>query len=333
MPARREPSPDVTAELAARWPRLQRRAELLRQLREFFHERGFTEVETPLLEPEVIVEEHLDPLWLTLYRDPARPHQGPQWFLQCSPELGMKRLLAAGAKAIFQITRAFRAGEQGRWHHVEFTMLEWYRCGDTQEEALGRLSDLVQRVLNLPPAKVFSYRELFQQYLNIDPWQATSAELRQGAIDAGLEVPASWDEADRDLWLQWLFAERIEPELGAEGPAIVFGFPPSQAVLARVSGQPPVAERFELFVHGVELANGYHELSDAEELLRRMHQANQRRRRLGKPELPIPHGLIEVHRRGVPDCWGVALGLDRLVALALGAESITEVMAFPEPRA
>ena len=329
------PGEDNPADWAptAHWDTLRRRSELLRRLREFFYARGFVEVETPALAREVIVEAHLDPVPVVLGTNPARPELGLRYFLQCSPELGMKRLLAAGAKAIFQLARAYRAGEQGKWHNVEFTMLEWYRCGDTRAEALGRLSDLACWVLKTPPAEVLSYRQLFRRHVGLDPWSATADELARQARRLGLPVTPEWERADRDALLQWLFAEQVEPQLGHHRPAIVFGFPPSQAALAQVSGEPPEAERFELFVRGVELANGYHELTDAEELLRRMHQANQQRRRLGKPELPIPHRLLEAHRAGLPDCWGVALGVDRLVAVALGAAGLEQVMAFPTPRA
>ncbi len=327
-------SPDDPWRPTASWEALCHRAQVLRQLREFFYREGFVEVETPLLCREVVVEAHLDPLSLTLFAHPSRADQGPRYFLQCSPELGMKRLLAAGAKAIFQITRAFRAGEQGPWHNVEFTMLEWYRAGDTQEQALGRLSRLVAQVLHTPGAQVVSYREVFRHHVGVNPWHASAGELRQAVRRLGLGEPAGhWPEDDPEPWRQWLFAQAVQPRLGWERPVIVFGFPPSEAALAQLCGNPPVAQRFELFVQGVELANGYHELTDPEELRRRLEQENHKRRRLGKPPLPLPQKFLALHQAGLPDSWGVALGVDRLVALSCQAQRLEEVIAFPTPRA
>ncbi len=319
---------------SADWPTLKRRAALLNGLRDFFHKRGFVEVETPALSADVAVDRHLDAFSSILADDPRRPQEGRRLWLQTSPEFHMKRLLAAGADAIFQVAKAFRNGERGPLHNPEFTLVEWYRRGDDMRAAMALLADLAQQMLATGPATLVSYRQAFQRHASVDPFQASIAELRQAAASRGVSIPRGFETADHDAWLDLLLVELVQPNLGLSAPAIVYDFPSSQAALSRVRpGDPPVAERFELFVRGVELANGYHELLDADELRRRIAEANRQREADGKPALPESNRLLEAMDHGLPACAGVALGFDRLAMLAFEASSLDAVMAFPIDRA
>lgn len=299
---------------------LEHRDAMLRKLREFFQERSFIEVETPLLANETIPELHIEPI---------RTADGA--FLQASPELHMKRLLAAGAKAIFQVTRSFRAGERGALHNPEFTIVEWYRVGDDMRAGIDVLDNLTQAMLGTAPSTRTTYAAAFQRAVNLCPHTATIAELTSAAELSGLSLPTGMNRTDRDEWLNLLLATRIEPQLGLDRPEIIYHYPASQASLAKTAATSDgyaVAERFELYYHGIELANGFHELTDAVEQRRRLEQVNAARVAGGRPALPMPESLLAALESGVPDCTGVALGFDRLVMLAAGASSIGEVMAF-----
>jgi lysyl-tRNA synthetase class 2 len=297
----------------------QQRDVLLRQLREFFHVCGFVEVHTPLAADEVIPELHIEPF---------RLEDGS--FLQASPELHMKRLLADGAGAIFQVTRSFRRGERGRWHSPEFTIVEWYRPGDDMARGMNLLDELAQATLGTPPARRTSYADAFREYVGLNPHTATIDELAAAATKHDVAVPSDMERADRDEWLNLLLATRVEPQLGRGKPEILFHYPAAQAALATVVTTQhgfEVAERFELYWRGVELANGYHELTDALELRRRFEIVIAARVAAGRAELPMPERwLAEIEGR-LPDSAGVALGFDRLVMLVTGAESIDEVLA------
>jgi len=313
---------------------LRLRAGMLKQVREFFDERGFLEVETPLLSADVVVDRHLDPLPVTLPADVRQPDVGRPMWLQTSPEFAMKRLLAAGAGAIFQVTKAFRAGETGRLHNPEFTLVEWYRAGDGYPQGMQLLSDLCATLLGRGPANLLSYAEAFSTYAGVDPHMADVEELFAAARINDVVTPLDFSANDRDAWLDLLLTDLVEPHLGRSQPTILYDYPASQAALARVrDADPPVAERFELYVDGIELANGYHELTDAEELRRRNRAANAARAADGKPPLPEDSRLLEAMQSGLPAAVGVALGFDRVVMLAAGARSIAEVMAFPIDRA
>ncbi len=312
---------------------LRLRADLLRRAREFFRERGFLEVETPVLSADVVVDRHLDPIPVILPDDPRQPAHGRTLWLQTSPEFGMKRLLAAGATAIYQITRAVRAGETGPLHNPEFTMIEWYRVGDGMVEGMTLLSDFADSLLKRGPAEWISYRDAFARHVGIDPHSASIADLRTAAKRNQIVAPDSLDD-DRDGWLDLLLVECVQPNLGRTRPTILFDYPASQAALAIVRDEsPPVAERFELFVDGIELANGYHELLDADVLRSRFAAANRQRTADGKPPLPEESRLLAAMEAGLPPCTGVALGFDRLVMIAAGAHMLAEVMAFPIDRA
>jgi lysyl-tRNA synthetase class 2 len=317
---------------------LRRRAELLKAVRQFFDDRGFLEVETPLLSHDTVVDRHLDPLPVTLFSDPREPDRGPKLWLQTSPEFGMKRLLAAGAAtvgrgspdpalmALYQITRAFRGGEIGPLHNPEFTMVEWYRVGDDYDAGTQLLADLADQILSLGPAERLTYREAFLRYAGIDPFAA-------GELPAALTKELS-PGADRQTALDYLLTTRVEPHLGQRRPTILHDYPASQSALARVrDGDPPVAERFELYVRGVELANGYNELLDPSVLRQRNRANNELRAADGKYTLPLDSRLLAAMDQGLPACSGCALGFDRLVMVATGATSLGEVMAFPIKRA
>jgi lysyl-tRNA synthetase class 2 len=300
---------------------LQQRSQLLRRLREFFYEREFVEVETPLVADEVIPELHIDPMLL----------EGGG-FLQASPELHMKRLLAAGAKAIFQVTRSFRSGERGQLHNPEFTIVEWYRVGDEMRAGMDLLDSLTQTLLGTPPAVRTTYADAFQRTLDVDPHTASIDQLANVAAAARSAVPAEMDRTDRDDWLNLLLAMCVEPQLGRERPEILYHYPATQASLATVVSTPDgydVAERFELYYRGIELANGFHELSDADELRRRFESVNVARAASRRRVLPLPDRLFAALEHGLPTCTGCALGFDRLLMLATAGQCIDDVMAFP----
>jgi lysyl-tRNA synthetase class 2 len=301
------------------------RARLIRRIRDYFAEQQVLEVETPVLTAAGVTDPHIDSFMM--------PAQGAgnrtaDLFLQTSPEYAMKRLLAAGSGPIYQIARVFRAGEAGRRHSPEFSLLEWYRPGFDHHTLMDEVEELLSRLLSLEArAERITYCELFRQYLDIDPLQATIPELRHCAEINQISFQNT--VTDRDVWLDLLFSHVIEPRLQGRRTRMVFvhDYPASQAALARIDDRG-LAARFELYLDGVELANGYHELVDAEEQQRRFMQDNHRRRESGKAEMPVDQNLLRALESGLPDCAGVALGLDRLVMCAAGADSLDQVISF-----
>jgi lysyl-tRNA synthetase class 2 len=300
---------------------LKQRSNLLRKLREFFYTRGFIEVETPLLASEIIPELHIEPITVS-----------GNLFLQASPELHMKCLLASGAAAIFQVTRSFRAGERGPFHNPEFTIVEWYRTGDDMLAGMNLLDELMQSLLDTPPATRCTYAEAFQRTVGLCPHTASIEKLSAAAEATGIVIPTAMPNANRDEWLNLLLATRIEPQLGRERPEIVYHYPASQASLAKIVMSDAgyyVAERFELYYRGIELANGFHELTDPAELRERLSAVNAARVADARLALPLPVGLLTAMHQGLPDSTGCALGFDRLTMLASGANTISEIMTFP----
>lgn len=309
---------------------LERRSKLLCDLRQFFLERNFIEVETPLLSCEIIPELHIEPIAVENSRDPIDRRKS---WLQASPELHMKRLLAAGMKAIFQITRSFRTGERGKLHNPEFTIIEWYCVGDDMQAGMTLLNQLCQTVLGTKPAIRTSYGKAFWQHVGLCPHTSTIEQLADCAQSFEIAVPDSMQKVDRDEWLNLLLATRIEQKLGLEAPEILFDYPASQSALAKIDLRDDgieVARRFELYWQGIELANGYDELTDDQELRVRLELVNKKRAAEDRPALPLPESLLAAMERGLPDCAGCALGFDRVVMLATGAKSIAEVMVHPE---
>lgn len=285
------------------------------------------EVETPALAHHTATDPRLHSLHTRCTR-PGAP-AGERLYLQTSPEFAMKRLLCSGSGPIYQIARAFRDGERGRMHNPEFTLVEWYRPGFDHHALMDEVEALVCEVLALPPGSDrLSYGEAFRSRLGVDPHAATADELAACAAAHGLHTAARPLELERDGWLDLLLSHLIQPGLGRDRPAFVYDYPASQAALARLRGDPPVAERFELYVRGIELANGYHELDDAAEQRARFERDNAWRRGQGFPEIPPDERLLAALAHGLPPCAGVALGLDRLVMLAAGAREIGEVLAF-----
>lgn len=319
-----DPSASATRRFqpTATWEALKQRADFLQRMRRFFSHRGFLEVETPLLSSDTVVDTHLEPF--AVVEDDAR---GANRWLQTSPEFGMKRLLAAGAEKIFQITRAFRQAEYGPLHNPEFTMVEWYRVGDDMQAGVALLGELAQEFLQAPRVEVAHYGDVVRAAAGVDPFEASDSDLREMASRCGLVRSA---RATRDDCLDVIFSTHVAPRLGRDAPLIVTHFPASQAAMARLDPTDPrCAERFELFAQGVELANGYHELTDADEWRRRATEANRQRQQGGRPVLPVESRLMAAMEAGLPPCSGTALGFDRLLMVALGCQQLAEVLAFP----
>jgi lysyl-tRNA synthetase class 2 len=309
------------------------RSELLRNIRQFFYDRNFCEVQTPVLSADTNVDCNLEPLSVTEQSLPLNHHHTRNYYLQTSPEFAMKRLLAAGLDPIFQITPVFRLGDRGQFHNVEFTMLEWYRIGDNYQTGMVLLAELIRFLFDVQEMELEdigyrSYQSLFESEVGINPHTATVEELQSICNDRRIAYPPSnWGDS-ADEWLDLLFSELIQPTLKS---VIVYDFPESQAQLAKIRQDEnyAVTERFELFLKGQEIANGYHEACDATELRRRF-QANQERRiARGQSWLPIDSRLLTVMELGFPPCSGTALGIDRLLMVMLDAETIDDVLTFP----
>lgn len=307
---------------------LRLRGRVLASIRAFFAERGVLEVETPVLSTATATDPHLDSL-VTRYTGPGAA-AGLTLYLQTSPEFAMKRLLAAGSGPIYQLGKAFRNGEAGRRHNPEFTLLEWYRPGFDLRALMDEVEALIASLLGTPAAERLSYAEAFIRHAGIDPHAATAVELKRLAALKKLGESLDLSDEDKDGWLDLLLTHLVEPHLGKERPVFIFDYPPSQAALARIRpGNPSVAERFELYIDGIELANGYHELGDAREQRCRFEADRERRRIAGLPGTPIDERLLAALEHGLPDCSGVALGIDRLVMIAAQAQTLNEAMAFP----
>jgi len=306
---------------------LKRRAELYGSVRSFFARRKVLEVETPVLSQHATVDRHIESFTTRQQR-----------WLQTSPEFAMKRLLAAGSGAIYQVARVFRLEEQGRHHNPEFSMLEWYQPGFDHHALMDEVEALLQACgAPAQPYERLTYAAAFVRHAGFDPHHLSAVELRQRLAAAGVSEPAdvTADEAaDSDFWLDLWMSAIVGPQLGVTAPVFVYDFPASQAALARVRpGPPEVAERFELFWHGIELANGFHELTDAAEQRRRFEAEQRWRQARGRAVPPYDVRLIHALQAGLPDCAGVALGLDRLLMLLCGLDSVAETLAFAADRA
>lgn len=317
--------------------RLKARAALLARTRGFFAARGVLEVDTPLLVNAPVSDVHIHSATVQLAQA-----AGPPFFLHTSPEYAMKRLLAAGSGDIYQVCHVVRGFEHGRLHNPEFTLIEWYRRGVTLDELMDEVAALMRDLLGSPGARRaderLSYRDAFVRELGLDPFAATLAELVQAAALIGFReaaaAGAAGSDVQRDELLELLMGALVGPRLGHRTLTFVHGYPASQAALARLdTSDPRTARRFELYCDGVELANGFHELSNAAEQRARFEQDNSERRRMGLAVHPPDERLLAALAAGLPDCAGVALGFDRVLMLATGATHIDEVLAFPTGRA
>jgi len=309
------------------WQEAKQRASIINSIRNFFYAKGVVEVETPLLSNGTVTDVFLDAF--STQFDYSDSGNKSSLYLQTSPEFAMKRLIASGYECIYQLSKAFRHEQVGRHHNPEFSMLEWYRINFDHYQLMDEVSELLVTVLNCEPCDKVTYQRLFKQHLAIDPLSVTLAELKLAL--AKNKVYGDWinSETDKDMLLQVLFSECIEAKLGNDRPVFVYDYPRSQASLAKISKKDPrVAERFECYFKGVELANGFHELTDADEQLARFKLDNLKRESLGKPTRPIDSNFIEALKTGLPECSGVALGVDRLMMLAMDCNSIDQAMTF-----
>jgi lysyl-tRNA synthetase class 2 len=299
---------------------LRRRAEILALIREFFAQRGVLEVETPLLCCSGVTDPAIEPLVVESGDSIDAPR-----FLQTSPEYAMKRLLATHGEPIYQVARAFRDGEAGACHNPEFTLLEWYRPGFDLHALMDEVAELVGACIGRRDEVRYSYREVFRRYLSIDPFTASDDELSACVCE---QADIGDMSGDRDLWLDLLMSHVIEPQL--PGLCFIHDYPASQAALAKIieADGVQVGQRFELYVDGLELANGYRELTDPVEQRKRFEADNAKRRERGQSERPIDEHLLSAMEHGLPECSGVALGADRLLMLAMNTRDIRETLVF-----
>lgn len=309
---------------------LRKRAEALTTARQFFSDHGVLEVETPILGHYGVTDICIESLAV------ARP-DGNYWWLRSSPEYHMKRLLAADSGDIYQIGKVFRAGEEGSRHQTEFTMAEWYRLGFDLDAMVRESCEFINTVITAVGGKpstprVYLYRDVFLETVQLDPMEATAEQL----VEAARRLPG-WHEglqqqlgANRATWLDYIASHGVYPRLPNSGLQVVRDYPADQAMLARLNPEDPrLAERFEVFLNGVELANGFHELQDSAEQRSRFAEDNQNRKAAGLPEMALDEYLLTALDRGLPDCCGVAVGLDRILMLAGRLEKLTETLSFP----
>jgi elongation factor P--(R)-beta-lysine ligase len=311
---------------------LERRAALIAHIRRFFAARAVLEVDTPVLVNHPVSDVHIHSARVMFAEDKVR-------FLHSSPEYAMKRLLAAGSGDIYQICHVVRAFERSRLHNPEFTLLEWYRIGYSLADLMAEVETLLRETCAAVADGVserLSYRDAFVRALSLDPFSASMKELEEAAARLGFTRADTRDRdsVSRDDLLDFIMAAHVGPNLGHQGLVFVHAYPASQAALARLNpADARAAERFELYRDGVELANGYHELASTDEQRARFEDDNAERRRRGLPVFPIDERLLSALATGLPDCAGVALGIDRLLMLATAAGHIDEVIAFPTGRA
>ncbi len=306
-----QPGPDQNTLIA--------RSKLYQRLRQFFAERNVMEVDVPVLASSAGTDPHIELI-------PAQACQ-QQVYLQTSPEFFMKRLLANGSGDIYSLGKAFRNEESGPRHNPEFTMLEWYRLGLDDQQLINEVLELIQHACGSLDVHRFSYRELFESELGINPHSSDSNTLQTLAKQ---HIELDWQDDDRDVWLDLLMTHIIEPKL-PQGLCAIYDYPHTQAALARIGNNAQgdrVARRFEIYLDGIELANGYWELSDATEQQQRFQQDRHKRQTLSLPDNPVDQKFLAALQSGFPDCAGVALGVDRLLMAITGSNHIDQVMAF-----
>ena len=301
------------------------RAELLHRIRDFFGQRSVLEVETPSLSKFPTVDLHLESFRLDADQD------SNSRYLITSPEYHMKRLLSAGMGSIYQICKAFRHEEAGQHHNPEFTILEWYRLNWDHWRLITEVEALLDNLLGCGKADRVTYQEIFETILEIDPFSVTPKDFHDVCRARQITPPSDLKKRGTPVneYLDFLLATFIEPKLGLDRPVFIVDYPATQAHLARIHPEKPqLAQRFEVYYSGIELGNGFFELADAKEQKERFIAENQRRKALGKSELPVDHRLLDALYSGLPDCSGVALGFDRIVMLASGKTHLDEIMSF-----
>jgi len=299
-----------------------KRARMLQSIRAFFAQRNVLEVETPVLSRAAITDPQIES-FSTLYNR-------SEYFLNTSPEFYMKRLLSSGSGDIFQVAKVFRDDENGRFHSPEFTMLEWYRLGMNHHQLMDELEALLAELMIDRKIDVerFSYQQAFLNQLNIDPLEAGFEELKQCAEAHNIETPQGMID-DKDIWLDWLMVSVISPGFAKEKFTFLYDYPASQASLARLDkNDSRKANRFELFYGELELANGFYELTEASEQAKRFEHDNEIRQQRGQKLMPVDECLLDALKSGLPECSGVAIGIDRLMMLLTGVDRIDEVISF-----
>ncbi len=325
----------MTWQATLSWENAQKRADILQQIRNFFAERNVLEVETPALAQGTITDVHLDAFSCQYdFLQTSAAGQSVDLYLQTSPEFHMKRLLASGYGCIYQIAKAFRHEGYGSFHNPEFTMLEWYRLGFDHFQLMEEVAVLLKIILKCQQPTQITYQDLFKRSVALDPLTASTEEVLN-VIKQHNKI-SDWllKENDIDVLLQFTFSEIIEPTIGLTEPCFVYNFPRSQASLAKISAcDHRVAERFECYFQGIELVNGFHELTDVEQQLERFQEDNCKRLQMNLPKRSIDKNFIQALQQGLPACSGVALGIDRLVMLALKITHIKQVQTFPIERA
>jgi len=313
---------------------LQKRSQMLQSLRAFFYDRNLIEVDTPMLSQGATTDLHLQSLQ-TQVRLPGES-EPKTYYWHTSPEYPMKRLLSEGVGDMFYLGKVFRDGDWSPRHQIEFTMLEWYRLGFSLQDLIDEVVILLQESLwnsatQIEQLEQLTYQQLFAKYAQIDNiFTASAAKCRDVLRNHGVAEIVGVDSEDKVLWEQLVLTEVIESQLGKRGICVVTDFPARDAALAKInSNNPLVAQRFEVFINGMELANGYHELADANEYRLRFSESNQQRKAYDLPEMPLDENLLQsIAESGFPDCSGVALGVDRLFALQQGFENIEQGIAF-----
>jgi len=304
---------------------LKTRARVLKSIRAFFAARDVLEVETPILSTSAITDPQLESF--------KTQFNQLDYYLHTSPEFYMKRLLASGSGDIFQIARVFRIDEQGRNHNPEFSMLEWYRLGFDHHALMDEMEGLVKNIFSGIQKNIsfkrISYQQAFQNILGIDPLESNARALAECAKKNNIETPQGMELDDKDMWLDWLMVMSIAPSFAKNDFTFLYDYPASQAALACLSeNDSRVAHRFELFSGELELANGFYELTDAEEQSARFINENRLREQRGQKIMPIDQSLLDALEAGLPECSGVAIGLDRLLMVLSREKHIRDVIAF-----
>lgn len=313
---------------------MQKRAKMLALIRQFFAHRGLLEVETPLLCQATGTDPQLD-FFSSKYYQSANEKV---LFLQTSPEFAMKRLLAAGTGSIYQICKAFRNSEQGRFHNPEFTLLEWYRVGFNLHQLMDEVALLISQVLQpawvIKKIKKISYYELFLQKTGLNALEYNPQAYKSYALAKSIPEAVALCEHNPDLWLDFIFSHKIQPTLMNDQLYLVYGYPASQASLARINvDDPRIADRFEVFINGIELGNGFFELAEVTEQTLRFEQEIDIRKINKLTPVTKDTRFLAALKAGLPACCGVAIGLDRLLMLLTSTATIDDVLAFPVDRA